>query len=474
MRNRNKDNDKKIIDGQFYRGIISDGKVLYFYDNNNKQIKKYTFSNDKTELMADLSKEFKEKTHEDVVQSGFGADGTIVACSDDYLYFNAMFGPGDNNTYTINTQTKEWKLAWQGGAGFFGFYNNKAYFTNQVSVEGVASVMEADLDLQNSKVIEQYSSWYGKMIGNELYHFAYHDDSDAGYAAKYNLDSGEVVETEHLYMSGYADRYIRDDLKPYEQDIIHYMGGSRTLNGVYVCNDNPWSAEQFMVYNELTKMCTLVWHRGFRDFEVDLGIDFKSDAIGVYDNCFYYWDANNDLAYVRIINNKVSLANNNVVAEKREDFNWKSEYTNVLNNTNYSEYTLYDIDKDNIPELVLNDHKGNFEFQVYGIKNNELIDYGVLYASYGIYSYSENGIIVTTGGTGVLVCTILQIQNNSLLPIQPDLLQCSVVPSMQYEDYLFQGQPITASEYEEKRKEIFENSLTDFYTKTDLSIINNW
>lgn len=96
-----------------------------------------------------------------------------------------------------------------------------------------------------------------------------------------------------------------------------------------------------------------------------------------------------------------------------------SAYKEVLQDYSGSaEYTLYDIDKDGIHELIAYD---GWEYDIYTIVNSEAVLCGSCYAYYrGLYSFGDNGLIVHEGGTGNL-----HLEYVNLYVLLKDSLECS-------------------------------------------------
>lgn len=143
-------------------------------------------------------------------------------------------------------------------------------------------------------------------------------------------------------------------------------------------------------------------------------------------------------------------------------------YLNILNNTNYSKYALYDIDKDDVPELILGEQY-NGQFYVYGYKNEKVVDYGELYTQYGIYKYDENGIIICTGGTGLSIYLLIYEDNGYLLEREVPYLECNAVYPEDIPKFYFNGEMITEQQYENYEQEFLP---IDFHAIDDLSFLN--
>ncbi|MBE6912516.1 MAG: hypothetical protein E7473_08330 [Ruminococcaceae bacterium] len=222
----------------------------------------------------------------------------------------------------------------------------------------------------------------------------------------------------------------------------------------------------------------------------DIVADIDWDT-GIYDflpkneSFFYELDFSRDLDpfgnAMYLINSKIKNTTdnsnfNNTVSfytDFKQDYSWRDAYLKILKDTSYDCYSLYDLNKDQIPELILNNNNGRWEFHVYGISGNETVDYGEFFAQYGMYKFSDNGLLVAGGGTGVLIFDVLQISNNSLKQRDTAYLSSTVISDMNIEEYYHDGKKISATEYENMKKSIYANQL-NFYNKSDLKPIESY
>ncbi|MBR6513691.1 MAG: DUF2116 family Zn-ribbon domain-containing protein [Clostridia bacterium] len=148
---------------------------------------------------------------------------------------------------------------------------------------------------------------------------------------------------------------------------------------------------------------------------------------------------------------------------------WQQKYMDTLSETDYEYYALYDIDKNGTPELLLNDYSGGFECFVIGFDGNTLITYGSIPNKYSLYGYSDgNGIIYSTGGTGILCYSVYMLENSSLTEVNSALLSYCIDPYEGIEEYKYQGNSITSTEYNKIEKEITDNYI-EFLDINDLS-----
>lgn len=147
-------------------------------------------------------------------------------------------------------------------------------------------------------------------------------------------------------------------------------------------------------------------------------------------------------------------------------------YKNIVLSSKYSLYTLYDIDKDQIPELFLaNGTDGLADTQIYTIKNGNLIDLGICTNQYGIYKCEENGVLFAGGGTGTIIFQRYYIESESLIKDTVIYLMASVHPEVGYEEYTFKGVDISSSEYEELKSSL--NGIS-FVNATDMSLFESY
>lgn len=78
--------------------------------------------------------------------------------------------------------------------------------------------------------------------------------------------------------------------------------------------------------------------------------------------------------------------------------------------TSYSQYTLYDIDKDGIPELIVADGSKSRWYDVYTLEGDGAVNCGALYPyANGLREYDGNGIVVYQGGMGSLHLEYLSV-----------------------------------------------------------------
>ena len=123
-----------------------------------------------------------------------------------------------------------------------------------------------------------------------------------------------------------------------------------------------------------------------------------------------------------------------------------------------TKYTLHDINKDGIPELIVRQIS---EYYVYSFDGSEVIPSDVFYCTYssGLYAYDGNGIVVHDGGMGSL-----HIEYASLYTMEENRLGL--------EQFLMSTEECSFDELYS-----FLNNLTqidDFYPITDLSYLLNW
>lgn len=163
----------------------------------------------------------------------------------------------------------------------------------------------------------------------------------------------------------------------------------------------------------------------------------------------------------------------NVAKKITKDTTIYEAYLSILNLKEQLRYTLYDIDKDSIPELMLYDNAGTV-LHIYGYDNGELWDYGELYTPYeSIYSYPDNGLIIPEGGTGTVCYFVIYKEGKYLLQKEDLYLYCLVAPSQNVEEYFYNGEPIDEQQFAEYEKQLWINDLhPEFYDINDLELLD--
>ncbi|NBI70951.1 hypothetical protein D3Z50_07735 [Clostridiaceae bacterium] len=151
------------------------------------------------------------------------------------------------------------------------------------------------------------------------------------------------------------------------------------------------------------------------------------------------------------------------------------EYRKILSSTDYLYYTLYDIDKDGSPELLLCNSEFGIQgsIQVYTYKNNGLIDLGSeLYTKYSLHAYEGNGIICDTGGTGVYGAYRQYIDQDMIKTDDSWILDYSYDPFEKVKSYYFQGSEISEEEYNQIKAQMIKLDDT-FHEVTDLIFLQD-
>lgn len=94
---------------------------------------------------------------------------------------------------------------------------------------------------------------------------------------------------------------------------------------------------------------------------------------------------------------------------------WRVEYSKSFND--FCKYTLYDIDLDGSPELVVNTGTGDADslYTVYTIRNGEAVRIGAVPAPYStLYGMTQSGILVMSGHDFKETCHILHMDGDAL------------------------------------------------------------
>lgn len=124
---------------------------------------------------------------------------------------------------------------------------------------------------------------------------------------------------------------------------------------------------------------------------------------------------------------------------------------------NNAAYTLYDINKDNIPELIINCDNMP-EYIVYTISGNQVVNCGDFASGIGmLYKYNGNGIVVQDGGNRMQYINRYSLVNGTLR-------ETTLATTLEGEDAVYDD---------------FESALTgctpfnnNFYSVDDPSLLN--
>ena len=129
-------------------------------------------------------------------------------------------------------------------------------------------------------------------------------------------------------------------------------------------------------------------------------------------------------------------------------------YADVLKNSPYCHYALYDIDKDGASELILaEDPDAKFsQCQIYTRSDNKVINLGTYSVIYGIYTYDGNGILFADGGTGLLCHNRFYLENDEIKTDSTPYISYCIAPDI--EEYTHNGKQITKSRYDELSAEL--------------------
>ena len=152
-----------------------------------------------------------------------------------------------------------------------------------------------------------------------------------------------------------------------------------------------------------------------------------------------------------------------VIAASADDIEILHMYSGVFDGENYEKYALYDIDKNGFPELILSEnyfHKFA-ECHIYTYLNNNIVDLGTMPIGYGIYGIDENGILFSSGGTGVLVYTRFYLQNNVLIEEENTYLSCCNQPN--FEEYKYKEADISQKDFIELENKLQTIEFEDIF-----------
>lgn len=124
-------------------------------------------------------------------------------------------------------------------------------------------------------------------------------------------------------------------------------------------------------------------------------------------------------------------------------------YADILHNSPYRYYALYDIDKDGTAELLLaEDPSAKFsQCLIYTSSGNKITDLGTYSVIYGIYIYDGNGILFADGGTGLLCHNRFYLENGEIKEDSAPYISYCIAPGI--EEYTHNGKQITKSRYDE-------------------------
>ena len=152
--------------------------------------------------------------------------------------------------------------------------------------------------------------------------------------------------------------------------------------------------------------------------------------------------------------------------------NYKSifnSYKDTLMNTEFSKYTLHDMDQDQIPELILSNDSKNSKCEIYTYIENEFIKIAEDTIDYGLYSSGLGGLLFETGGTDVTSFINKYIENGKLIESSTTFLSACYVHGS--ENFIFHGEEVSENEYNTHKPT--EDERLQFMSKNDLSLLRN-
>ena len=194
--------------------------------------------------------------------------------------------------------------------------------------------------------------------------------------------------------------------------------------------------------------------RGATTYDMDVSIIAgNSDIMFIYGNERFEYKNVGSFEKVNLGNNYEGVFN---------------AYKDMLIKTEFSKYTLYDIDRDRIPELILsNDSEGFSDCEIYTYTENKFTKIAEDTIHYGLYSSGWGGVLFETGGTGVVSFIQKNIENGKLIESSNTFLSACYVPG--YENFIFQGEEVSENEYNIQKPT--ENDRLQFVQKNDLGIL---
>lgn len=144
----------------------------------------------------------------------------------------------------------------------------------------------------------------------------------------------------------------------------------------------------------------------------------------------YYWN-NLNMVNFTLVPDYATPVESNTEASNISGNGWEEAYKSILlqhpesipftygSNTSYidTEYTVYDIDKNGTPELIVKEDLSNY--YVYSFNGTDVVASNQYYWSYAdcLYEYEGNGIVVHNGGMGSMRiedASLYSVVNNKL------------------------------------------------------------
>lgn len=322
---------------------------------------------------------------------------------------------------------------------------------------GSEATYEYDASGRLIRVFEEYD------IGNEVMTYSY--DSDG------LLNSTEAICTE-------LDEIIEKEVTTYRYDSQRRlvetvaMNGSSQTKSIYSYNakgeltDIHHSGENFEGWQSYIDPFVIYEYDNTSTNYHSLSLTIESDAgFDLYslhcENPQLLYDSEGYLAQVISTNNKTGQSTriyefyyDDVKAQVRlsEDAMIDAYMKALLQYPEGAEYTLYDIDKDGLSELIV--HSDGYS--VHTFTGSDAVLCGSCYPYHdGLYTFDGNGLIVHHGGSG--------------------RLHFEYVTLYKLSDYILVGEEIVSTEeasYDEIDDYLSEHSkIADFYSVSDYSLL---
>lgn len=176
-----------------------------------------------------------------------------------------------------------------------------------------------------------------------------------------------------------------------------------------------------------------------------------------------------DVIKAEIEKNIIEDLNNQLGKPDSLNLDWEEAYVYIIRNfklkfseVNECKFALHDMNHDGVPELFMNywDRKN----LVYTFNNNKLINIGETYNT--LYISLNDNEILAYGGYGTGVGGIAKYYLDNMTLKREHVLEYSVHPTINIEEYYYHNKEISTEEFEEKVLELTSKNL-EFSTIDD-------
>lgn len=153
-------------------------------------------------------------------------------------------------------------------------------------------------------------------------------------------------------------------------------------------------------------------------------------------------------------------------------------YDVICNNTSmFSEYSIYDIEKDGIPELLLKtgDCEADYEYCIYTVKDNTLKQIGTINGFHStLFSYQGKGILLHMGYMGVESVSLISFENGKLTQTTKFESEDGEYHYFNNMDKYFEGSKSITDIYKDKSYDTLANEVAQYLVHdTDIKVLLN-